>query len=244
MSLAENSTELLRLLILSDEIRAEIISLGVLPLLLRLLEHGSLLARESSIGILLCLVYQEEFIPPVLQLPFISTLVGIAENSKGMARVKNLIIEIFYYISRDEDLRGALGRAGVITPLVMVLKYGSNLQIKHLSLETLLLLAEEDDNKPLIGERNGLISLLISYMRGTVEQQSQPQQQLDLTSTQKIEDDHLNSQEHRNNERELLLEMKDMSTALLRSLAEDLDCRNLMRKAHLTPQSILYHGTW
>lgn len=248
MNLAENSSELLRLLILSDEIRAEIISLGVLPLLLRLLDHGSLLAKESSVGIILSLVYHEEFIPQVIQLPFITTLVRIAGNSKGMVRVKELIIETFYYIAQDENFRVYLGRSDAITPLVMVLKYGSTSLIKHVSLETLLLLAEEDENKHLIGEKNGLITLLISYMRGTVEHQQHQHQQLQQQSLGKSplemqkKDDETN--ETRNNESEILMEMKEMSTALLRSLAEDPDCRNLMRMAHLTPQSILYQGTW
>jgi hypothetical protein len=262
MTLAENSAETIRLLIvISTEIRSELISLGTLPLLLRLIDHGSFLAKESALGILLSLVYHEEFIPQVIQLPFVPSLVQIARNSKGFQRIKELIVEIFYYLSQDEDLRGYLGQEDAITPLVMLLKYGSSVQIKHLCLETLVSLSEEYENKHLIGEKHGLILILISYMRGGMGMGSGGEggvatgtrtgasEGLAISSSHSIvstmnPEKEFHDQKGANTSSEFLLDMKEMASTLLRSLADDPDCRNLMRRAHLTPQSILYHGIW
>jgi hypothetical protein len=253
MTLAENSAETLRLLIaVSLDIRSELISLGALPLLLRLIDHGSFLAKESALGILLSLVYHEELIPPVMQLPFVPSLVQIARNSKGFHRIKELIVETFYYLSQAEELRGYLGREDAITPLVMLMKYGSSVQIKHLSLETLVLLAEEYENKHLIGEKPGFILVLISYMRGGSGGRGSTGEAEGLSaisshsmvSATVSETKEMNERRGGDDSGELLLEMKEMAATLLRSLADDPDCRNLMRKAHLTPQSILYHGVW
>lgn len=265
MTLAENSVELLRLLTITYEIRDIMIRSGILPLLLRLLEFGSILAQESSIGIILSLVYYEEFVEPVMSIPIVPPLLQIL-NSKCSNNTKLLIVETFYYISTNHKyLNNKLCKYdNLITPLIMLLKYGT-IQLKYMSLETLLALAdsegdEDGQNKYLIGSKFNLIQLLIGYMRGTIDICPQNNNDINSLKNNKLEplkklpahtiiDETEAEDEYHYVQKEMtvdnmILEIKELSTLLLRSLADDVDCRDLMRKAHLTPQSILYNGKW
>ncbi|CAJ1820595.1 unnamed protein product [Sphenostylis stenocarpa] len=160
----ENAVTALLNLSLDDGNKIIIAKEGAIPAIIDVLENGSCVAKENSAATLFSLSMLDDITELIGQLNGFPPLVKLLKN--GTIRGKKDALTALFNLTLNHANKGRAIRAGVVTPLLLLLK-DTNLDLIDEALSILLLLVSNQEGRQEIGQLTFIETLVEFMKRGT-----------------------------------------------------------------------------